>query len=113
MEGISLKILVGISTAIWFFVCLLLYTFVKQVAWLAGSAVVCCLFFMGATVAASFLVSGAFYLVPLWLGIAILCVVHLYKARQAALWRRLPFEDSGSGHPGSSSHQPTSTGVYI
>jgi len=87
MNPMSLKIILGISVVVWLFICLLLYEKSKSAAWLAGSTVASCLFFLGTTVAASFLVKGSLFLAPLWTGVLSLSLLHLRAAR-----RRVTYE---------------------
>ena len=78
----TLTIILSFCVVVWLFVCLAIYKSSRRAAWLAGSTVAACLFFLGATVAASFLVKGALALAPLWLGISVLSFLHLQIARQ-------------------------------
>jgi hypothetical protein len=65
MDPITLKIILGMSVVVWLFICLIIYKSSRTAAWLAGSTVASCLFLLGATVAASFLVKRALFLAPL------------------------------------------------
>jgi hypothetical protein len=65
---------------VWLFVCIALYKSSRQAAWLASSTVASCLFFLGMTVAVSFIVSRALALAPLWLALLGLLVLHLRAA---------------------------------
>ena len=56
MNPITLKIILSVSVGGWLLICLLIYKSSRTAAWLAGSTVASCLFCLGATVAASFLV---------------------------------------------------------
>ncbi len=82
MDSIPLKIILGGSVVVWLLICLLIYKSSRTAAWLAGSTVASGLFFLGATVAASFLVKRAFLLGPLWLGVLVLLLLHLHAARR-------------------------------
>ena len=82
MNSITLKIILGVSVGVWLLICLLIYKSSRTAAWLAGSTVGSCLFFLGATVAASFLVKRALFLAPLWLGVLVLLLLHLVAARR-------------------------------
>jgi hypothetical protein len=85
MSKLTLLALLAVITGVWAIVCALIYRQYRHAAWLAGSTVATCLFFLGATVAASFLVEGALFLLPLWVLVAVLAVVHLRAAcRHAA-----------------------------
>lgn len=74
-------LILAILTVFWALCCLHIYAKAKYAAWLAGSTVATCLFFLGTTVIVSFLVSGALLLIPLWLAVIILSVVHLSAAK--------------------------------
>ena len=89
MHPMSLKIILGVSIVVWLLICLLIYEKFKSVAWLAGSTVASCLFFLGATVAASFLVNGALFLAPLWMGVLVLSLLHLRAARRKPAYEEL------------------------
>jgi len=80
-----MKIIVVAAIVLWLFVCIVIYRFFRHAAWLAGSTAASCLFFLGATIATSFLVEGALFLAPLWLGIFILLGFHLHKALRKEL----------------------------
>jgi len=80
MEIIHIKITVITVILIWLLACMFIYRSFRHASWLAGSTVSSCLFFLGVTVATSFLVNGALYLMPLWLGIIILLIAHLFIA---------------------------------
>jgi len=82
MDPMTVKVILGGSVVVWLLVCLLLYQSSRTAAWLAGSTVASCLFFLGATVAASFLVKRALFLAPLWLGVLVLLLLHLVAARR-------------------------------
>ena len=82
MASILLKISIGTFIIIWFFVCLSVYKSTRKAAWLAGSTVASCLFFLGTTVAISLLVKQAFLLAPLWAAILILLRIHLKAAQR-------------------------------
>jgi preprotein translocase subunit SecG len=82
MNPMSLKIVLGVSIVVWLLICLLIYERSKSAVWLAGSTVASCLFFLGATVAASFLVKGTLFLAPLWMGVLILSLLHLRAAQR-------------------------------
>lgn len=82
MTPIMLKVLLGGFVVVWLLVCLLLYRRYHKAVWLAASAVASCLFFIGAAIAASFLVTGALSLLPLWAGMLTLCGVHLRAAQR-------------------------------
>lgn len=82
LEFITLKIILAACATIWLLVCMLLYRVSRNTAWLAGSTVASCLVCLGATVLASVLVTGALFLVPLWLGVLALSGLHLHAAQQ-------------------------------
>jgi hypothetical protein len=82
MDSMTLKLILGSSVGVWLLICLLIYKSSRTAAWLAGSTVASCLFFLGATVAASFLVKRALGVAPLWLGVFVLLLLHLHAARQ-------------------------------
>jgi hypothetical protein len=84
----TLKIILAASGVIWLVICVSLYKLSKDTAWLAGLTVATCLFFLGATVIASFLVIRALFLSPLWLGILILSLLHLSAAKQESIGTR-------------------------
>ena len=84
MTPFTLYIILGVSVVVWSLACMSLYKATRGAAWLAGSTVASCLFFLGVTVAASLLVPGTFFLAPLWLGILVLTLLHLAAARRAA-----------------------------
>lgn len=84
MHSIIVKLLLCAAVGVWLLVCLWIYRLYRNAAWLAGSSVTSCLFLLGATVAASCFVHGAFFLAPLWLGIALLLLLHLRVAHRAA-----------------------------
>jgi hypothetical protein len=114
MPVITMKIILAASAACWLLVCLLLYRISKHAAWLAGSTVASCLFFLGGTVLASVFVSGALALTPLWFGILVLTVFHLYAAhREPMRMRTLP---GGFDHWRDSQRSPSvdeRPGAYI
>lgn len=85
MTPLALHIILGTSVVVWSLLCVLLYRSTRGAAWLAGSTVASCLFFLGATVAASILVHGALFLAPLWLGVVVLALLHLTAAQRAAV----------------------------
>lgn len=82
MNPITLKLILGVSVGVWLLICMLIYKSSRTAAWLAGSTVASCLFCLGATVAASFLVKRALFLAPLWLGVLVLLLLHLHAARR-------------------------------
>jgi len=82
MGVITLKIVLAAGAVIWLLSCLLLYRLSRDAAWLAASTVSSCLFFLGVTVLTSILVPGALLLAPLWLGVLVLAVCHLYAAHR-------------------------------
>lgn len=89
MDPITLRIILGVGVVVWLLVCLLIYELSRTAAWLAGSTVASCLFFLGATVAASFLVKGAFFLAPLWMGVLVLSLLHLRAAQRKPAYEGL------------------------
>lgn len=86
MSVMTLHITLAACAVIWLLACMLLYRIAKHAAWLAGSTVASCLFFLGITVLASVLVPEALSLLPLWLGVLLLAVCHLHAARHEATW---------------------------
>lgn len=76
------KALLAGIVCLWLFFCMFLYTSSRNAAWLAGSTVPTCLFFLGVTAAASVLVPGTIYLLPLGAGVLILALVHLLRAQR-------------------------------
>ena len=115
MPSITLKIILGVSVVGWLFICLIIYQWLRTAAWLAASTVASCLFFLGATVAASFLVKHAFFLAPLWLGVLILLVFHLRAARRES--SRMGTDNGGGRGPVNNplllSPEDSSKGAYI
>lgn len=105
MNPLVLKIVIATVICVWLTACVFLYTLFKNAAWLAGSTVPSCLFFLGAAVAVSFLVNETVYLTPLWVGILILTVLHLHRARRASLrMTSSPWDSTGSPSQPPSSH---------
>jgi hypothetical protein len=100
MDTVTLRLVLAACAVLWLLGCLGLYQRTRHVAWLAGSTVASCLGSLGLTVLASVLVSGALCLAPLWLGVLVLCGLHLWAAyRQSTQrWPRM-----GGGRP----HRPT------
>jgi len=84
MELFFSKIALGLVVCLWLFFCIAIYRKFRGAAWLAASTGASGLFFLGATIAASFLVAGALFLLPLWIGIAVLKVIHLFSAYRRA-----------------------------
>ena len=80
MANLGLKIALGLGVTAWLALCIFLYRLTRKAAWLAGSTVASCLCLLGAAVAASTLVKGALYLLPLWAGILLLSGAHLHAA---------------------------------
>ncbi len=76
--------------SIWLFLCAWIYHLFRRAAWLAGSSVSCCLFFVGATVAAGCFVPRALYLSPLALAVIVVLAVHLRAAQVESFPRELP-----------------------
>lgn len=103
MNPITLKILLSVSVGVWLLICLLIYKSSRTAAWLAGSTVASCLFFLGATVATSFLVKRALFLAPLWLGVLVLLLLHLRAARH---------ESAAMGLHGGGSRQMTAPSSF-
>jgi hypothetical protein len=68
----------------WFFVCVRISRWYQDATLLAGPTAASCMFLLGATVASSFLVPGALFMAPMWLGIVVGLFVHLGKAKAAA-----------------------------
>jgi len=87
LDMITAHTILGICTAIWMLICLLLYRCFRGADWLAGSTVASCLFFLGATVLAGSQVTGALLFTPLWLSILMLLSLHLHAARSSATER--------------------------
>jgi hypothetical protein len=96
MEPFITKIALGIVVCLWLFFCVSIYRKFRGAAWLAASTGASGLFFLGATIAASFMVAGALFLLPLWIGIAALKVIHLFSAYRMAR-ENLSLSSSGSG----------------
>lgn len=103
-----LQILLVLSVVVWLLACLLLYQVTRHAAWLAGSTVASCLGFLGLTMLASVLVSGALALLPLWLGIVVLTGWHLWTASQVTMARRA-LARSGQGFSPSPTRLPRRT----
>jgi hypothetical protein len=82
MGVLPLKIILVACATIWLLICMLLYRGTRNAAWLAGTTVASCLFFLGVTVLASMLVPEALFLAPLWLGVLVLSVLHLQAAQR-------------------------------
>jgi hypothetical protein len=101
MDPIFMQIMLGVGAGLWFLVCVLIYRSSRDAAWLAGSTVAACLFFLGATVLASIPVNGALLLLPLWLGILMLSLLHLRAARQ----RTAAIRSGRAAGAGSRTHQ--------
>lgn len=89
MSGLALKLVLGAGVVLWFMVCVWIYRVFQGAAWLAGSTVASCLFFLGTTVGASLWVRKALFLLPLWLAIAVLLLLHLREAQRRADCERL------------------------
>ena len=91
MDIMTLRIILGAGAVVWLLACMLFYRIGRNAPWLAGSTVASCLFFLGVTVLASVLVRGARFLVPLWLGVLALAVLHLHAAyREPARMHTMP-----------------------
>lgn len=115
MDPITLKIIIGVSVVVWLFICLIIYQSSRTAAWLAGSTVASCLFFLGTTVAASLLVKRALFLAPLWLGVLFLSLLHIGAARHESSPTG-PDSDGGRQQMTSTpshSTEGSSEGVYI
>jgi hypothetical protein len=84
MEPLTTRIVLGIAVCLWLLFCVAIYRKFRSAAWLAASTGASCLFFLGATIAASFLVAGALFLLPLWISVAALIGMHLYSANRRA-----------------------------
>jgi hypothetical protein len=82
MDVTTVAIMIAATIALWLLVCLLLYRRFHRAAWLAGSSVASCLFFLGATAITSCMVAGTRYLLPLELAILVLAVAHLRAAQR-------------------------------
>jgi hypothetical protein len=82
----TVKIFLAASAATWLLVRILLHRVSRDAAWLAGSTVASCLFFLGATILVSVLVPGTLFLAPLGLGVFVLAVLHLHTAYQEPAW---------------------------
>jgi hypothetical protein len=101
MDPIVTKIIFSIGTGVWLCICILIYRRSRDAAWLAGSTVTSCLFFLGVTICASAFVQGALFLTPLWLGVFILSLLHLGVARRRNVQatNTLPSDITGSEDP--------------
>ncbi len=91
MEIYTNEIILGAFILVWFFICIFIYKICRSAALLAGATVASCLFFLGVTIALSFLVKGALLLSPVWLSILILLTIHMKAA-----WRKVGLEMSPS-----------------
>ena len=106
MSSLILKIVLSMSVGVWLFICLIIYKSSRSAAWLASSTVASCLFFLGATLAASFLVKQAFFLTPLWFAVLVLLLLHLRAARRES--DRMRSHSGGEQRP-MTAPQPFST----
>ncbi|PYP82491.1 MAG: hypothetical protein DMF61_26235 [Blastocatellia bacterium AA13] len=82
MKSLSAEIILGFVVCLWFLLCVLTYRRFRSAAWLAGSSSASCLFFLGATIATSYMVLHAFFLLPLWIGVGLLLAMHLFSAQR-------------------------------
>jgi hypothetical protein len=104
MRSLMAEIVVAFVVVLWLLACVLVYRLNRPAAWLAGSTVAPCLFFLGTAVATGALVRGTAVLLPLGVGVVALCLLHL----RAAQWRPRgrtpglggPPQDSDSAPPG-------------
>ena len=85
MSTMNFKITVAVAVVVWMIVCLVIYRAFRHAAWLAASKAASCLFLTGATMAASLFVLESLWLVPLWVGLAVLAAVHLHEASQKSV----------------------------
>lgn len=112
MEPFTIKITLGFVVFLWLLLCLAIYRKFRGAAWLAASTAASCLFFLGATIAASVLVTGALFLLPLWIGIVVLIGIHLFSAYRRT-GETLSLSSSGShaihgrGEDQTSESEPT------
>jgi hypothetical protein len=81
MSSTVLMIVLAGAVFVWLLVCILIYNAYRTSSLLAAPTVSSCLFLLGATVAASVLVPGAFYLLPVWVGVLVLSLLHLHQTQ--------------------------------
>lgn len=81
MSSTVLMIVLAGAVVVWLLVCILIYNAYRTSSLLAAPTVSSCLFLLGATIAASVLVPGAFYLVPVWVGVLVLSFLHLHQTQ--------------------------------
>ena len=86
MSVMTPQIILATCAVLWLLLCLLLYRVSRHAAWLAGTTVASCLFFLGVTVVASLQIARALFLLPLWLGVLVLAGLHLHAAQRAATY---------------------------
>ena len=82
MNAAAMTVVLVLVLVTWLLVCMVVYRNCRTAAWLAGATTSACLFFLGATIVASFNLPQAFYLLPLWVGILVLLILHLVPARR-------------------------------
>lgn len=75
-------VLVGLSV-VWMVLCwVAIYRRNRQVAWMAGATVTTCFILLGLTVMISLAAQEALLMMPVWIGLVVLGLIHLRAARR-------------------------------